>query len=388
MSGRVRWALGAGGLLALVVGSVGLGAWLLAEDAGVAPPPDVAARTAARRVERAWTAPTVPDEGAADSGDAAPATCPGRVEATLPDGAPFEGRVKMGGVWAPLDGGSVWMDARPCGRALLRVQAEGGAGVRGLSTSARVTVQGDAPVRVVVGAPGEAEVETIDAQGARVDARVSGAEVLAPGLFRVAGLGPTRRVVVGGHHDFGRRVEIPLDGGRHAVEVVPDRVVAVTLQCDHCPERVTCERDGGMGEATCSGAPPNLRCRCPPGPATLMARWPDALLDHTDHVQPLSGVHADAWTVAIDVEGQPGMVEGQLAPDTLVTLSRPGSGGRHVPLDEDGSFSLVDLLPGDWGLSWRALGRPESQAHGVAFHLPSGATLDLGRLAAPASEPP
>ena len=395
MGARARWAVAGLVLLVGVVASLGLGGWLLAEEAGVAPPPEAAARSVARRVERAWPSPPSSDDrdrpgDLADSGAPARAGCPGPVEATLPGGAPFEGRVRMGGAWAPLEDGRAWLDDRPCGRALVRVQAAGGAGVRGLSTSARVTVQGDTAVVVVVGAPGEAEVETVDASGARVDAVVARAQPIAPGLFRVEGLGAVRSVVVGPRGAFGRRVEVPLDGARHSVEVVPDRVVAVTLRCDHCPERVTCELSGQVAAATCSGVAPDLRCRCPPAAATLMARWPDALLDHTDHVQPLAGIDADEVEVLIDVRGQPGMVEGRWGgpADALASIARPGSAGRHVPLDDDGSFTLVDLLPGDWELTLRAIGAGRSDAQVVAFHLRSGETLDLGTRSADADAPP
>jgi hypothetical protein len=177
---------------------------------------------------------------------------------------------------------------------------------------------------------------------------------------------------------------VPLDGARHPVEVVPDRVVAVTLRCDHCPERVTCERSRSVASATCEGVAPDLRCRCPPAAATLMARWPDALLDHTDHVQALAGLDPDEVEALIDVRGQPGMVEGRWdgVEPSIAWIARPGSDGRPVDLEPDGSFTLVDLLPGDWELRLRTIGADARDARTVEFHLASGETLDLGSLPA------
>lgn len=360
-------------VLGLVLGGLGVSGWVLAEEAGMAPPLGPAVRAAADQVGS--EVPLVV-ESAAPEPELRP-RCPATLLVETEEGDPVVGEVRLGDAqWATLDqhGETPWPH-RPCGgrpSVWLRGDADPPGG-----RLFRVPFDDSDVVVLRVGARGEAWVRPVDTAGAPVAAHMVPGTVEEDGLLHVVGRGETARVRAFVEGEVGGTWTVPLDGEVHALVVPRDRRVRVTLHCDQCAGRVVCDnRWQGLGPA-CVPNGDALDCICPAqGTSTLLLRTPDALLDYTDHVQPLAAVEEHESSVVVDVRGEVGAVSARVDPDALlggVTLRRPGSLGRFVP-DDGGVIEADGLLPGDWEL---VLGRQ----HVVPFTLDPAQQVDLGWIA-------
>lgn len=333
-------------------------------------------------------------------------TCPLRVTVTDVDGVPVSASVRMAhvgerDVWFELDeaGGVDFPEARCDERPRLLMQQEGGKRSRALSLS---RVPDDSPelhvvmgqtARVRVVDPSGEPVVGLTRRGLRSSATVA---LLDSGDFLLTGYGEKAWVRLEGGES---REEhwIPLDGGLHELEMVPDREVAVTLLCDQCTGTFHC------GPHRCIGNQPDLTCMCPGENATLDMKTTDALWGASDIWDSLASIPDGVDAITVTVSGERGSVrftvaETQSVRRTTFGLFRTREDGSMPPLpasfysdpyreyglERDGAERFAEeLLPGAWTLGWMESTYTTDagwvQAYASRdFVLSDGEELDLG----------
>ena len=333
-------------------------------------------------------------------------TCPLRVIFTHADGAPVFAPVRMAhvgdrDVWWDLDedGGVDFPDARCEERPQIWMKQDGGKRPRRFTLS---RVPDDTPeLEVLLGQT--ARVRVVDPQGQPIeglttrDLRTDATVVrLDSGDFLLTDHGDETWVRPA-NADRDDQQRIPLDGGLHEIEMVPDREVAVTLLCDQCVGDLSC------GPHPCAGSQPDLTCRCPGEDATLRMETPDALWGASVIRDSLAAVPDGVESLTVTISGERGSVRFTVAETpsvrrTTFGLFRTRADGSMPPLpssfssdpyreyglERDGAERHAEeLLPGPWTLGWmestHTPGAGWVQAYASRdFVLTDGEDLDLG----------
>lgn len=380
-----------GAVVLLVLGSLLLSAWILAEEAELAPPVGPTVEAAAERWSGRRSASSFSKSTPGRPfGSAAPERCPATLFVETADGEPVEGSVLLWGEedWVPLgpDGDADW-PMRRCGQS-------DSVRVRDVTSQRpevfRVAYEDTEEVRLVLSALTEAWVRPVDEAGHPIEAEVRPGVLQDDGRVHVRKRSTSARVYVRVPGERGGSVEVPLDGEEHDVVVPRDRRVDVSLLCDQCPGYLTCSVSPHIQGPACEGEGTEYSCLCPAqGEAVLVLRSPSALLDWQEDTQALALVPEGEDSVEVDVRGESGLVRAQLEvpPESsvVVSLRRPELArfqGLYVE-EVDGLLEVDSLLPGDWELtllkvtvhSQNSVHREESR---VPFRLEPGEELDLG----------
>ena len=391
----------------LVLASLLLSAWIVAEEAELAPPMDATIGAAADRWSGQRSAspalesrpqsapePAGPERTPRSAPEPpAPERCPATLFVETPDGVPVAGSVSLPGErgWVPLgaEGEADW-PARRCGHTgTVRLRE---AQTRGFPLSFDLAYEDTDEVTLVVAARAEAWVRPVNAEGQPIEADVHPGVLQEDGWVHVQERSASVWVTARVSGERGGAVEVPLDGAEHDVVVPRDRRVDVTLLCDQCPGYLSCSRNQHLQGPACEGEDSTYSCLCPrDGAAVVVLRSPSALLDWQEETQALAIVPEGEDRVEVDVRGELGSVQARVevpsGSSVVVHLARSGPArveGQYVE-DMDGLVEIEGILPGDWELvlmtvtvrSKQDVRREETR---VPFRLEPGASLDLGVL--------
>ena len=358
-----RLVMGLGAVVVLLLVLTGIGLWTLASETGVAGVVEVVIVEELEQTRRATVAPAPPPSDNTRPYawvDPTP-RCPARLVVETEDGHPVLGAAKIGPPedrWHNLDaeGTAPWSERR-CGKGHnVYIRQKNGSTVL-----LWVPWEDTDEVLLTIGELREAIVAPVNTDGRPVEAEVRPGEALGDGRFRITGRADSLSIRAAAPGEQGARVEVPLDGLIHEVEVKRDREVVVHLLCDQCSGRLMCDEGQERHDALCTGEDDLYVCLCPADDAVLWLRTPDVVRDFIDHVQPLARVDAGAEEVTVDVRGELGSIRvcfeppsTEEAPLVITRVRRPGtppSAGRSLGLSERASCVEHDgLLPGEWML--------------------------------------